>query len=93
MKERVIPIVIGALGVVTLGTGTGRHGNKSTRRDNSNYNIIKISQNTENNSGDLRRLAVFQSPLSNRQKNLKRVLTIKDYIKKIKERIITTQKA
>ena len=41
--------------------GTGGLGNKSTSRDHPNYCIIEISQNTEKNPGDLRRLAATQT--------------------------------
>ena len=40
MKMRVIPIVIGALGTVTKGTGTEEFGNKRTRGDHPNYSIV-----------------------------------------------------
>ena len=36
-------------------------------RNNPNYSIVKISQNTEKSPGDLRRLAVTQSPVKNHQ--------------------------
>ena len=44
-----------------FGNGTGGLGNKSG--DNQNYGIVKISQNTEKSPGDLRRLAVTQTPV------------------------------
>ena len=40
------------------GTRTGELGNKRKNRDNPNYSIIKIDQNTKMSLGDLRRLAV-----------------------------------
>ena len=40
----------------STGTGTERLGNKRTSRDNSNYNIVKSSQNTEKSPGDLKNL-------------------------------------
>ena len=40
---------------------TGRLGNKRTSGDDPDYGI-KISQNTEKSPGDLRRLAVTQTP-------------------------------
>ena len=77
MKVTMIPIVIST---VTKGlvTRTGGLGNKKTSRDHPNYNIIKIGRNTEKNPGDLRRLAVAQTPVKNHQlklmwKTLKRV--------------------
>ena len=50
--------------------GTGRHGNNRTSGDHPNYSIIKIGQNTEKSPGDLRRLAVTQSPVRNHQQML-----------------------
>ena len=40
-----------------------RFGNKRTSRDHLDYSIIKIIQNTEKSLGDLRRLAVTQTPV------------------------------
>ena len=54
----------------TIGKDTGRHGNKKTTRDHPDYNIIKINQNTEKSSGDLRRNAVAQTPVWNYQLTL-----------------------
>ena len=51
MKVTVIPIVISALGIVTI--GTRGLGNKRTRRDHPNYSILEIGQNTEKSPGDL----------------------------------------
>ena len=45
-----------------IGKGTGRIGNKNTITGHPNDSIIKISQNTEKNPGDLRRPAVTQTP-------------------------------
>ena len=42
------------------GIGTRGLGNKRTSRDHPNYWIIKISQNTKESPGDLKRLAVTQ---------------------------------
>ena len=61
MKVIVIPIVIGVLGTVR---------NKRMGGDHLNDSIIKISQNTEKNPGDLRRLAVTQTPVRNHQLTL-----------------------
>ena len=47
------------------GKGTGRLENKRTSEDHPNYSIIKIGQNTEKSPGDLRRLAVTQTPEQN----------------------------
>ena len=59
--------------------GTGRLRNQMTSRDHSVYNITKIGQNTEKSPGDLRRLAVAQTPVKKKYqltlvgKTLKRV--------------------
>ena len=45
-----------------IGIGTGGIGNKRTSGDYLNDSIVKISQNTEKSPGDLRRLAVTQTP-------------------------------
>ena len=63
-----IPIVIGALGTVKkgLGTETGGPGDKRMSGDHPNY-IIEIGHNTKKSPGDLRRLAVTQTPVENNQ--------------------------
>ena len=48
-----------------IGKEVARLGNKKTRRDHPDYMIIKISQNTANSPGDLRRLVVTQTPVRN----------------------------
>ena len=53
-----------------IGTVTGRLGNKKTSGDHTNYNIIKIDQNTKKSPGDLRILTVTQTPASNYQLTL-----------------------
>ena len=50
------PIVIGAFGTVTQ--GTGGLGSLRTSGDHPNYRIVENGQNTEMSPGDLRRLAV-----------------------------------
>ena len=69
MKVSTIPIVIGALAIVTkrLIKGTRGHENKRTSGDHSNYCIIEIGQNTEKSPENLRRLAVAQTPVENPQ--------------------------
>ena len=42
--------------------GTEELGNNRTSGDHPNYNIIENGQNTEKSPGDLRRLAVTQTP-------------------------------
>ena len=46
-------------------TRTQGLGNKRTIGDNPNYSIIEIGQNTEKSPGDLRTLAVTQTPVKN----------------------------
>ena len=50
-----------------IDTEPGEVGKKTTSGDNPNYGIITIGQNTERNPGDLRRLAVTQTPVRNHQ--------------------------
>ena len=50
--------------------GTRRHRNQRTSRDHPDYRIINIGQNTEKNPGDLKRLAVTQTPVENHQLTL-----------------------
>ena len=52
-----------------IDTGTGGFRNKKTSGDHSHY-IIEIGQNTEKSSGDLRRVAVTQTPVRNYQLTL-----------------------
>ena len=53
-----------------IGKRTGGLGNKKTSGDHPNYSIVEIGQNTENCPGDLKRLAVPQTPAENRQVTL-----------------------
>ena len=46
-----------------LRKSTGRLRNQRTNGDDPNYSIINIGQNTEKSPGDLRRLAVAQTPV------------------------------
>ena len=46
---------------------TGRLGGWRTSGDHPNYSIIENGQNTEKSSGDLRRLAVTQTPVKDHQ--------------------------
>ena len=50
--------------------GTGGLGNLRITGDHSSYFIIVINQNTEKSPGDLRRLAVTQTPLKDHQLTL-----------------------
>ena len=61
---------------ITKGTG-GLEGRR-TSGDHPNYNIIENSQNTEKSPGDLRRLAITQTPVKYHQLKLIRK-TLKEY--------------
>ena len=61
----VMPIVIGP-----FGKRTGRFGNKEVSGDHPDFSVIKIGQNTEKSPGDLRRLAVTQTPVKIHQLTL-----------------------
>ena len=50
-----------------IGKGTGGFGNKRTSGDLANYSILEIGQNTEKSPGDLKRLAVTQTPVEDHQ--------------------------
>ena len=50
--------------------GTGGLGSWQTSGDNPNYYIIENSQNSEKSPGDLRRLAVIQTPVKDHQLTL-----------------------
>ena len=65
MKVTVIPIVIGALETILKDFVKGLEKLKS--EDNPNYSIIEGSQNTAKSPGDLRRLAVTQTPMKDHQ--------------------------
>ena len=69
MKVTVIPIVIGALGTVIKGL-VCRLWNMRTGGNHPNYSIIEIAQNIEESPGDLRGLAVTQTPVRNHQLKL-----------------------
>ena len=60
-----MPIVICALGRIPKGLVEGLEDLeiRGQRGDNPIYSIIKIGQNTEKSPGDLRRLAVTQTPV------------------------------
>ena len=69
MKETVIPIVTGAFGTILKGLlkGFGRVENRKTSRDYPHDNIVKIGENTEKSSGDLRRHVLTQTPAEGNQ--------------------------
>ena len=63
MKVTIIPIVIGAFGMVIKGL-------LKSLEDLEVGGIIENGQNTEKSPGDLRRLAVTQSPVKDHQLTL-----------------------
>ena len=69
MKVTIVPIVIGALGTVTkrIIKGPGGLGSWRTSGVYPNDSIIEYGQNTEKSPGDLRKLAVPQTPVKNHQ--------------------------
>ena len=72
MQMTIIPIVIGAFGTVTKGLLKGLEDLEvwRTSGDHPNYCIIENGQNTKKNPGDLRRLAVTQTPGKNHRLTL-----------------------
>ena len=70
MPVTIIPIAIGAFWTVTK--GTGGLGSWRTSGDYPNYYIIENGQNTEKSPGDLRRLAVTQTPVKDHQLTMMR---------------------
>ena len=64
----VIPLKIGTLRTVPkIGKRSGRFGNQRMDRNHTNYSITQTSQNPEKSSGELKRLAVIQTPLKDHQ--------------------------
>ena len=72
MKVTIIPIVIGAFGTVTKGLLKGLENLEVGGRVeiHPNNSIIENGQNTEKSPGDLKRLAVTQSPVKDHQLTL-----------------------
>ena len=68
MKVTIVPIVTGALGIITK--RPGGHGSWLTGRNYPNDSIAENGQNPETSPGDLRRLAVTQTPVKNHQLTL-----------------------
>ena len=66
MQVTIIPIVNGAFGTVTKGLLKVLE----TSGDHPNYSIIENGQNTEKSPGDLRKLAVTQTPVKDYQLTL-----------------------
>ena len=70
MMVTIIPIVIGAFGTVTKGLLKSLEDLEVGGRDHPSNNIIENGQNTEKSPGDLKRLAVTQSPVKDHQLTL-----------------------
>ena len=72
MKVTIVPIVIGAFGTVTEGLlkGLEDFGVGGPRGDHPKDSIMEDGQNTETSPGELRRLAVTQTPVKNHQLTL-----------------------
>ena len=72
MKVTIVPIVIGALGTVIKGLLKGLEDLEIGGRvwDYPNNSIAEDGQNPETSPGDLRRLAVTQTPVKNHQLTL-----------------------
>ena len=62
MRVTVIPIVDSALGTVLKGLKKGLE-NQRKNRDNPYQSFVKIGQNIEKSPGDLKKLAVTQTPV------------------------------
>ena len=59
----VIPTIIEHLDrIQKLGKKTGRVGNQRTCRDHPDFSIVEIGQNSEKSPGNLKKLAVTQTP-------------------------------
>ena len=63
MKVPMLPVVIGAFGTITKGLLKGLE-------DYPNDSIAKNGQNPETSPGDLKKLAVTQTPVKNHQLTL-----------------------
>ena len=70
----IIPILIGVFGTVTKGllNGIGCLGSWGTSGEHPNDSIVENGQNTKKSLGNLRRLAVTQTPVKNHRLALMR---------------------
>ena len=77
MKVTIIPIVIGTLGTIprSLVKELEELKKRKSSLGHPNYSIVKLGQNTEKSPGNLRRLAVTQTPV----KDLQLTLELKTY--------------
>ena len=91
MKVTIVSIVIGALGTITKGLLKKPRGLGSWRtgRDYPNDNIAKNGQNPETSLGDLRSLAVTQTPVKDYQLTLM-WKTLKELDDNVKREISTS---
>ena len=64
--------VISTLGMISNGSIRELEELKIRGRDHRDYSIVKIGLNTEKNPGNLRRLAVSQTPVKDHQQTLVR---------------------
>ena len=64
--------LIDALGTVSqrLGKENGRVKSRRMNRDHPGFSIVEIGQNTEQSPGDLKKLAVTQTPMKGHQLTL-----------------------
>ena len=62
MRVTIVPIMIGAFGIIKR---PGELGSWRTGSDYPNDSIAENGQNTKKSPGDLRRLAVTQTPVKN----------------------------
>ena len=74
---KIIPMMNGTFGTVLIGIlkelqdlEAGGHGSWRTSGDHPNYSIVENGQNTVKSPGDLRRLAVSQTPVKDYQLTL-----------------------
>ena len=70
-----------------IGKGTELLRNKRTSRDNPDYNIFMIGQNTEKSPVDLRRLAVTKTPVTSYQ-----LIQVWKTLNRVKEKFLKTNK-
>ena len=63
----VMPIVVCALGLKNFGKDIRTVEDQWKNRDHLDHIIVEIGQNTEKSPGDLRRLAMTQTPLKDYQ--------------------------
>ena len=70
MQLTIIPIVIGVNSNKRIAKGTRGLGSWQTSGDHPNDSIVENGQNTKKSPGDLRRLAITQTPVKNHRLRL-----------------------